>query len=1046
MDPTAARGSKREAPPDADVVIEDAKTSGTKRKYEEEKEDLGLTTKASGEKTESEDDARTDDDDQEEEDADEKMNSKIPDAKVDTPVAAAAAGAERKRARSLRKVDKRAIPKNRQENAVVKSTLHGALRDELSEDHKTKFVGFVDQYAISCTFAKRVFAIFGNAFHAFVLEKFFAQHIDGKDNFVVTPLDTLLPTQGWWDFLIRLFTSTASAKDKKKHAFQQPMREFFVDHFSKRPVCKDLVHSAKGKPMTRIQATFHGMSKASEPIAREFATSATNQLRFAIFAKQKQFFKFFVRNFHVDRHPWITKQEKSKNDDQLDDDDDDDADDDADEDEEKQLDEKDFIVCKADHYCTLVKWAWSDDQLAKLPPLVKLHRRLFNPNNEWVTANLLEKNLTWSMLYQYYIMRQFDAMQEAVRTGATYMGYPLKDAVRRKRRKTFPKASQPQQQKVPLWMELNKMPPEVKFTPQQLAKRQEAQAKKQDKKQAGPSPLQTMGTLLPMPDYTVGYVPIQTNVLHCIFSKLGWLTVKERTPDGVIFTDGPPITSGAVETKDAKGVEIYTVGRMVDKKTFGNDEKIHWNRIIDIQKLRQPTNSAAAIAAGERCMFFDCSMQTDGVGVSLKMVARMSDQQLEISNARDSYNKSQVAARRAKKPKTDEEKKRDREFDTTDPIKINAGGNPFRRFEMARLSKGEFSESEVRMSLDDFKNDCWLTIPVDPGGRDLITAYHPITGKYFTYSKKQHYELCGYNWQREKQERWKAEASPTVKAAQDVIACNSLKTWGFATLLERWDAVYSHIWTMIQFYAHRLHRKLRFQVHQKKQGAHAHVQNAMTSFILGDKFWYQVRAARRNRWREMGGVGGSKPKCQRQRLIHWLQTAAGGWHRETLDEAASRIFGRPLRVVLLYGNGKFNTSLPGNPSGPLQLLARVLARILLLLKVDEYRTSKLCHRCHEQMYHPAVRVFFDGEGKEVLGPRHDLYRCDSIECRKRGLQRFVHRDRNACLNINERFYSNQGLVEPHPHTIRKSELPKTVKCEWELKPSDRWRSRVCKRA
>ena len=228
---------------------------------------------------------------------------------------------------------------------------------------------------------------------------------------------------------MRLFTSALAAKDKSKHCFQQPMRKFFVDHFSKRPVCKDLVPSQqdvkgrrkKGKLMTRIQATFHGMSPGIETIAREFATSSTNQLRlkFAILNKQKQFFKFFVKNFHVDRHPWITKKDKSKNDDQLEDGEDDDEDDD------KELDEKDFIVCKADHYCTLVKWAWSDDQLAKLPPLVKLHRRLFNPSNEWVTANLLEKNLTWSMLYQFYIMREFDVMQEAIRAGASYMGYQL---------------------------------------------------------------------------------------------------------------------------------------------------------------------------------------------------------------------------------------------------------------------------------------------------------------------------------------------------------------------------------------------------------------------------------------------------------------------------------------------------------------------------------------------------------------------------------------------------------------------------------------------
>ena len=78
----------------------------------------------------------------------------------------------------------------------------------------------------------------------------------------------------------------------------------------------------------------------------------------------------------------------------------------------------------------------------------------------------------------------------------------------------------------------------------------------------------------------------------------------------------------------------------------------------------------------------------------------------------------------------------------------------------------------------------------------------------------------------------------------------------------------------------------------------------MENFILGDKFYYQVRLARRNRWQEM--VTGSKgARRQRQRAKH---------ASESLDAAASRIFKRPLRVALLYGNAKFNTSLPGNPS------------------------------------------------------------------------------------------------------------------------------------
>jgi hypothetical protein len=63
-----------------------------------------------------------------------------------------------------------------------------------------------------------------------------------------------------------------------------------------------------------------------------------------------------------------------------------------------------------------------------------------------------------------------------------------------------------------------------------------------------------------------------------------------------------------------------------------------------------------------------------------------------------------------------------------------------------------------------------------------------------------------------------------------------------------------------------------------------------------------------------------------------------------------------------------------------------LARILLLLKVDEYRTSKLCNVCnvcnvcHEQIDVPTTRrcaCSFDAEGKEVLGPR-DTISIDAI--------------------------------------------------------------------
>ena len=87
-----------------------------------------------------------------------------------------------------------------------------------------------------------------------------------------------------------------------------------------------------------------------------------------------------------------------------------------------------------------------------------------------------------------------------------------------------------------------------------------------------------------------------------------------------------------------------------------------------------------------------------------------------------------------------------------------------------------------------------------------------------------------------------------------------------------------------------------------------------------------------------------------------------------------------------YGAAKFAPTGKGGQAVPTTSMAKACARFFEVTMVDEYRTSKVCSHCDQEL-----NVICKG-GKQVRG----LRRCGSSVCRSSCLK---NRDLNAALNI-----------------------------------------------
>ena len=96
-------------------------------------------------------------------------------------------------------------------------------------------------------------------------------------------------------------------------------------------------------------------------------------------------------------------------------------------------------------------------------------------------------------------------------------------------------------------------------------------------------------------------------------------------------------------------------------------------------------------------------------------------------------------------------------------------------------------------------------------------------------------------------------------------------------------------------------------------------------------------------------------------------------------------------ATVFWGDASFNPSIKGTKSAP---TTRQLVRARLHLKrialVDEFRTSKVCHCCDEQIH--AVRRLVVVDGKKRTREVRGLRWCSTS-------RKFLDRDLNAAVNM-----------------------------------------------
>jgi hypothetical protein len=149
--------------------------------------------------------------------------------------------------------------------------------------------------------------------------------------------------------------------------------------------------------------------------------------------------------------------------------------------------------------------------------------------------------------------------------------------------------------------------------------------------------------------------------------------------------------------------------------------------------------------------------------------------------------------------------------------------------------------------------------------------------------------------------------------------------------------------------------------------------------------------------------------CERLRnwILHWDNLwehfGARWWgqqrfhqmikRQQVLDKIANDVLGHDHSRIAVFGDAVFAPSFRGMPPAPVSLIRNYLARKGRVILVDEFRTSKVCHQCHNiTMQHRST---------------HATKHCQSV------CHWSWNRDRNAARNIALLFkYHMAGLDRP----------------------------------
>jgi hypothetical protein len=113
----------------------------------------------------------------------------------------------------------------------------------------------------------------------------------------------------------------------------------------------------------------------------------------------------------------------------------------------------------------------------------------------------------------------------------------------------------------------------------------------------------------------------------------------------------------------------------------------------------------------------------------------------------------------------------------------------------------------------------------------------------------------------------------------------------------------------------------------------------------------------------------------------------------------------PILMAIGKGNGNLTISnVKGSgPKGPIKTIIKELSKLILVVLVDEFRTSQLCSKCGEKLCHPKTKHYKNVEknGGEIdkEGYVYESYRlccCPNSKCHK-----VWNRDCNASISINK---------------------------------------------
>jgi hypothetical protein len=115
--------------------------------------------------------------------------------------------------------------------------------------------------------------------------------------------------------------------------------------------------------------------------------------------------------------------------------------------------------------------------------------------------------------------------------------------------------------------------------------------------------------------------------------------------------------------------------------------------------------------------------------------------------------------------------------------------------------------------------------------------------------------------------------------------------------------------------------------------------------------------------------------------------------QKALHAVSKRLVPIPSKEVQIgYGDWSQTDGIRGHPHTPILGLQRALKRRATVRSVDEFRTSKLCSSCHEEL---RVVTFPDPTDATKTKESWSVKRCDNLVC----AARFWDRDVNGAINI-----------------------------------------------